>query len=589
MQAQIQEKQAKNGKFRREGSVDRHINDPYQQKQTNYGNMYQQKAQEYSQPSNYQDYPSNQSPIDQIQSYQPAFNQYQPQLERAPSYNSYENSAYNKPQIAQVFNPQFDNRLPDNVSQYDRFQSIPSQSEAYPTNYPSQGLAPPNFPSQGLTPPNYPQKASEISQEYEKPNFVRDNSITRGNIPPRDEEKMSRYREELQKQMDDQKRRKDEEKRKTREEEDKAEQRFLIDIPNETKPLVTKKVDPNRPSEDHPGAQRYQELAEKAKVQVKSNEATALENFNGFPPTKPNYKFQQKQDIISEEPPMKPSAFNFNQIPSQINPINSPQNYDYNQMPLQPKQFQNPPSQMYNYQDQPMNSFVPRPGPNYPQQSSGQSHDIKNAYMKEIQEIKVEREKARDQMLEMREMMLKEREKQLENMLMMVKMQPNLYMQTQQSRPYSYGSNNPQMEPNEFIQPNPNNQNQNLYENQYNNPYDFLGQQNSPNQIPPQQLPINQFEIQSSNNPQSYDYPINKDAKQGLFGNPNANLIDLKPVGSGNQNLMDMGRDRDTKQKIFNGQSSILPEYPRDTMKTVNMLSHQPEDMFEKSLSSTVK
>lgn len=192
-------------------------------------------------------------------------------------------------------------------------QGVQSQQSHNRQHNPTENL--PRLKSQeDLRPKQIPQKIIHVEQ-------AKNNSV---------QDAKWKYREELLQQIEEQRKRKEEEKRKLKEEHTYINQ--IEKYPNK----LVKKVDPNRPSDENPQADRYKEYVNND-YKIK----TALqENSN------------HRLNIVFE-----------NTHPS----------------------------------------------------------EIEAEYMKEITELKKERENARTQMLDMKEMILKEREKQLECMLAMIR------------------------------------------------------------------------------------------------------------------------------------------------------------------------
>lgn len=216
-------------------------------------------------------------------------------------------------------------------------------------------------------------------------------------------EKKNAYRLELQRQIEEQKKRKEEEKLKLKQKEDMHEQMFRDQTAQSEKPLIMRKQDPNRPSNENPNIDRYQELASKK------------------PPTRgednPSDLMNRRKDLFGDEPidimnmpPTKvtPKNMAFNQ------PVSNPTEY-------KPRTFYPPPS------DYPSSiSQISNPPPNYPEYSNPPSiqsnpsnpysssdppippSDLKAFYENYVRELQLLREQAKEEIQRDKEKLLSE-------------------------------------------------------------------------------------------------------------------------------------------------------------------------------------
>jgi hypothetical protein len=193
--------------------------------------------------------------------------------------------------------------------------------------------------------------------------------VTRNEGPK--SEKQSQYRQELQTQIEEKKRRVDEERRQREEEEMRIEQRLQRDNPVDkpTGKQVTK--DPNRPSDDHPDADRYKQLMHR--------------------------KLANDADVGrgKEDPYSKPDFIGVGSSPIDQLQSRPPAGY--------------PPS--HNFPPYPPQQYVPMSQALPPGQ--GQPYVDSYAMNREIQEMQRDRDRSKEQILELKEMMLKERERAL--------------------------------------------------------------------------------------------------------------------------------------------------------------------------------
>ena len=270
---------------------------------------------------------------------------------------------------------------------------------------------------------------------------------------PVDGDKKLRYRQELERQIEEQKRRKDEEKKKLKMDEEKAEKRYFNDAGiDPTKPIIRQKtVDPNKPSEENPQAERYKEHLQRAKGsrpdlskeapddRLSQNPMSTKSDMKKhlFEPQAP--ESAQSRDIYSEQRSKPHSDY---QNPYASDPRkNSP---DFPNMLSDQRHHSVPPENQY-----PLDSRGKMNSPDFPSsypdpysKNSERSELRKNetphnsslieTYLREIQETRLERDMAREKCLEMRELMLKEKERNLENLLNLAR--NNSY----ESRPNSY-------------------------------------------------------------------------------------------------------------------------------------------------------
>mmetsp|Transcript_34479 Transcript_34479/g.60555 ORF Transcript_34479/g.60555 Transcript_34479/m.60555 type:complete len:1082 (+) Transcript_34479:466-3711(+) len=206
-------------------------------------------------------------------------------------------------------------------------------------------------------------------------------SITRPPRPKNDNQ--VQYRMQLQAQIEEKKRREDEEKRRREHEEMREEQRLRKEVGNpDNKPIakvVTK--DPNAPSEDNPNAERYKQLMVRRQV---SDPEIAKGRPSDYYKEEPGYA---QVDLLDVGPP--------------TNLIDFPQK----------------PQPVYNYPPQPapVSSFPPASQPYMPQHQAMPYQD--NYYHgREIQEMQRERERSKEQLLELKEAMLREKERALNDM-----------------------------------------------------------------------------------------------------------------------------------------------------------------------------
>lgn len=265
------------------------------------------------------------------------------------------------------------------------------------------------------------------------------------------DDKKLKYRQELEKQIEDQKRRKEEEKRRLKQDEEKAEKRFTNDSGIDYgKPIARHKtIDPNKPSEDNPQAERYKEHISKAKSgskgDVYSNFEEPYKNPSpgptqiekprnaDFPPSQ-----QDKRENIFDPRPFPQAGFN--QYDSS-DPINAYKRHGLGDFPTNYSPQFTEENQMKIYE---------RENPGEFRQENMMNNYLADEYLREIQQIRLERNRAREECLEMREMVLREKERNLEQMMFMLKNQggdfrpgsfPEPRPGMQQDKPFVYSVN----------------------------------------------------------------------------------------------------------------------------------------------------
>ena len=316
---------------------------------------------------------------------------------------------------------------------------------------------------------NYPFTENEVNPPYSAKPIIEEPLIQ---PPPSNfnEEKKLRYRQELERQIEEQKRRKEEEKRKHQLDSEKAERQYLQESGiDPTKPIIRQRtVDPNRPSEDNPQAERYKMHLQRVKSSNKDSSRNLSEE-SLLTSDKKNLHVQtsepiqnrdqknnlfvaqaspkvNNQDFYSDPRPVNNQDFNNFMNPRPVN--NQDFNNFMNPRPINNQDFNNfnpgnpdfstnqdpkfkPNPDYSNSHDPDKNRFNPvierqemkKPDSNNP---------LIETYLREIQETRMERDRAREQCLEMREMMLKEKERNLEQLLMLVRSPKS------ESRPVSY-------------------------------------------------------------------------------------------------------------------------------------------------------
>lgn len=248
------------------------------------------------------------------------------------------------------------------------------------------------------------------------------------------EEKKLKYRQELERQIEEQKRRKDEEKRKLKQEEEHAEKRFINDSGVDySKPIARyRTVDPNKPSEENPQAERYKEHIHRAKgPKIELPNERIDDPYQGIqPPVSTRGERARTQD-----PPQNDIAkkdYLFDPKPSPPHPVHyPPENKNvFSNFPV-PGLAQKPPpdvSPKYfegrfdNEGDRQLKNLGSAIVNDKRPEGMGVS-PLVESYRRELQETRLERDRAKEQCLEMREMMLKEKERNLEQMLFMLKNQ----------------------------------------------------------------------------------------------------------------------------------------------------------------------
>lgn len=371
--------------------------------------------------------------------------------------------------------------------------------------------------------PDYQQRAmyeerSEVN--YRKNNEEPNTPFVPSGMSAADLDKKARYRQELESQIEEQKRRKEEEKRKRRFEEETAEKRFYNDAKiDPMKPIIRQKtVDPNKPSEDNPQAERYKEFLQKAKSPPEAilNTEEAPRFSSNPTSTKSEHRNLIEYPEMRRDPSYRPSDFQPKEVlrpyPEMQRPFFDP-NLPYAEM--QNPHYEVPkPNPMQGHPYYPVNEgernfknvgnqIVDPRKPEYPI-----PNHLIETYMREIQETRLERDRAREQCLEMREMMLREKEKNLEQLLFLVK------NQTGDSRPISYQESRAPEKP---------------------SPYSAYGYKNTPTiesrkdliSEPPKTL-IEEYKPQNSNIYNDLYKDFKPDLYRNMFEQPE--LIDINPL-----------------------------------------------------------
>lgn len=234
------------------------------------------------------------------------------------------------------------------------------------------------------------------------------------------EEKKLKYRQQLEQQIEEQKRQKEEQKKKIKMDEERAEKRFFNDAGiDPAKPIVMKKtVDPNKPSEENPQAERYKLHLQK----MKGNRTDLLtdlpeERFSQNPVSTKAERFYSEPPAFEPSPMAPVQNFNMERGKLEQNEIN------YNRPnEFLIGQYADPRGKMLN-QEHSLENMRKVENPH---------SSVIETYLREIQETRLERDMAREKCLEMRELMLKEKERNLENMLSLARGAPY------ESRPPSY-------------------------------------------------------------------------------------------------------------------------------------------------------
>jgi len=358
---------------------------------------------------------------------------------------------------------------------------------------------------------------------------------------PPDPEKKLRYREELQKQIEEQRLRKEIEKKKRKEEDEKLERKFVSDLEQEGVKFVKKKFfDPNKPSDENPQAERYQELlraksSESEKRGDESNPYTPKSSESYLP--RQQY-FEQPSYQSSYEPPCNPPAYS------------APYNPTYN-----------PPA--YN----PTYSAPYNPVPPIPTEKYQEASNLMGSYMNQIQEIRGERDKAKEQMLEMREMMLKEREKQLQAMMSMLQYQMGM----------NFWPQNPIQNPMQYPQ-------YPQYPPQHTPQYPAYYPETPKEPEKPKEYPSDFQYLETKK--QEFEYPEYPTKKQELFGN-HTELIDLNPEVPQEEDFFEQSLSSTTKwvdPNTMNWGNLNLAEsvqVAKKFLETINSEEEEPQELQE--------
>ncbi|OMJ85913.1 hypothetical protein SteCoe_12689 [Stentor coeruleus] len=248
------------------------------------------------------------------------------------------------------------------------------------------------------------------------------------------EEKKLKYRQELERQIEEQKRRKEEEKRKLKQEEEHAEKRFVNDSGVDySKPIARyRTVDPNKPSEENPQAERYKEHLHRAKGPKIDLPNERLDDpYQGIQPPGST----RGERARTQDPPQNDIAkkdYLFDQKSSPSHPVHYPpenknifSNFPAPGLPpkppadISPKYYE---GRFENEGDRQLKNIGSAIVNDKRPEGMGVS-PLVESYRRELQETRLERDRAKEQCLEMREMMLKEKERNLEQMLFMLKNQ----------------------------------------------------------------------------------------------------------------------------------------------------------------------
>lgn len=245
---------------------------------------------------------------------------------------------------------------------------------------------------------NFQNRRIELEENRNKEDWQnrnQDDSLKfEGNKPEID--KKLRYRQELEKQIEEQKKRKEDEKKRKMLEEQIAEVPLL-----ENKKSEPRAREERKPRED----KNFKETPDPPFQEIQKN----ISNQN-------LYKFDKRAEIHEpiirkepnfEEPPLEPQLDN-----RKIGQFELPNQYPR----FRPaNEILAPMSQEKAYRNMENVKYVnPEPAPNTL---------MIEKYLKEIQDVRKERDLAREQCLEMREMMLREKEKNLEQMLNLMRNQ----------------------------------------------------------------------------------------------------------------------------------------------------------------------
>lgn len=219
-------------------------------------------------------------------------------------------------------------------------------------------------------------------------------------------EHQEQYRQQLQQQIEEKKRRADEERKRRAEEDMRVEQKLKQDTGNsENKPIVkvvTK--DPNRPSDDHPNADRYKQLMNQKQVSEPTDgiKGRLIDQYSDEP------SYGKAMDLGPKGRPFDNATHGglTDQLPSRPQVGYPPT-----------REMSGPPPQLHNYPPPPSHNYPP--APNYPPMGQGYmqaQYGDNYALNKELQEMQRERERSKEQILELKAMMLQERERALYEM-----------------------------------------------------------------------------------------------------------------------------------------------------------------------------
>lgn len=217
-------------------------------------------------------------------------------------------------------------------------------------------------------------------------------SITR---PPKPKnENRDQYRLQLQMQIEEKKRRAEEERQQRLDAELREEQRLKREVGNPDNKPIAKTVtkDPNRPSDDHPNADRYKQLMSKRQL----SGPDALPGSTSF---QANDNAAYDRGGITD---MGPSSGLMSQLPPRP-PLEYPSSHDFPREPVSQAANFSPINLAYNQPPQ------GQPYPDY-------------ALTRELQEMQRASDKSKEQILELKEMMLRERERALFEMAQVLQM-----------------------------------------------------------------------------------------------------------------------------------------------------------------------
>lgn len=286
----------------------------------------------------------------------------------------------------------------------------PAEPLSQPT---AQVPAYPYFPDQGEElraretekKQRYAEELREMmaAKTLEKDRNRQDQSSTLPKLPESDQndptkQRKLQYKLELERQMEEQRRRKEEEKRLMKEKAQQDEAKYLAEFAAEQKRTGKKVSDPNRPSPDNPNAERYEDFAGKRRFEGEER----LIGVAAKPPRAPPVPIESQKEPVEAIPYQREMSLPQREMSQPQRETTPPQ------MSLPPRGVPQPQREIMDVR------MVP--GIEGREALCGEAEEV----LDEIQAIRRERDQAKAQMLELREMMLKEKESRLEDLMRMM-------------------------------------------------------------------------------------------------------------------------------------------------------------------------